>query len=200
MLGHMVLKSMWSVLILAGAVSTFVACTGVSQNEFDRVSSDLDNARRDQIQLGIDLSMSENRITELHHNLEDISADLIKSQSEVADLTSKLEDKSGDLDTAKTTISEYSKVVDVDFPNLRYRANQASLVIGIVNVFLQVRLSGSDPDLETSLNLLSKINGIEDDEIREMWELIMKSGDTLSDEQSGEIIWTMLTKVEESLK
>ena len=235
-------KSIWYFLILTGAVSTFVACTGVSQNEMDRVSTDLDNARKDTAQLGTDLAMSESRIYELHHDLENISADLIKSQSEVsdliskfdgksdelaksenivfelqrdledtgadliksqskvADLTSKLDGKSAELDAAKVKISEYSQVVEVDFPNLRNRTDQASLVMEIFNEFLRIGASGSTPDLQTSLNLFGKINDIEDDEIRGIWDLIMESGDTLSDQESGELIWAMLVKVEKSLK
>lgn len=91
-------------------------------------------------------------------------------------------------------------MVEVDFPNLRYRADQASLVIEIFKEFLQIRLSESDLDLQASLNLFSKINDIEDEEIREMWKHIIEYCDTLSDEQSGEIIWTMLTESIELLK
>ena len=71
MSGNGILKSTTVVLILIGAVFGLVSCTGVSQEEFDRISKDLDVARTHEQQISNDLAVVQSKMKDIETERDD---------------------------------------------------------------------------------------------------------------------------------
>ena len=154
MSGNGTLKSTTVVLILIGALFGLVSCTGVSQEEFDRVSKDLNVARAHEQQI------------------------------------------SNDLAVAQAKLVEYSKVVETDYPDLRLRVTEASLILEVLTGFFDFGTTG---DTSNVLQLMGKLDDIENKNIRESVEYMMQSDD-ISDDEAGMIIISWLEEIERLLR
>ena len=166
--GNGILKSTTVVLILIGALFGLVSCTGVSQEEFDRVSKDLDTGRTHEQQISNDLAVAQ----------------------------SKIEDIETELDDARAKLVEYSKVVETDYPDLRLRVTEASLILEILTGFFD---AGTTGDMSNVLQLMGKVDDIENKDIRESVEYMMQSDD-ISDDEAGMIIISWIEEAERLLK
>jgi len=89
-----------------GGLFGLLACSGVSQEEFDRVYEDLDATRAQE---------------------QRSSSDLAVAQSKVKDIETELDD-------ARAKLAEYSKIVETDDPDLRLRAEQVRLILEVFNI------------------------------------------------------------------
>ena len=104
-------KSKAAALVLFAGLFGLVGCSGVSQEEFDRVSEDLNDTRAQE---------------------QRISNDLAVAQSKVKDIETELTDTENELDDARAKLAGYSKIVETDYPDLSRRAEQARLILAVL--------------------------------------------------------------------
>ena len=171
MRGYGILKSTAAALILFGGLFGLVACSGVSQEEFDRVYEDLDATRAQE---------------------QRISNDLAVAQSKVKDIGTELDD-------ALVKLAEYSKIVETDYPDLSLRAEQARLILAVFNEFYRIGITG-DFDTSSILQLFGQMAEVENSEIQQSLEYLLENVDYMSDDEVGMLIVGWVIEAEKLLR
>jgi hypothetical protein len=176
MRGYGILKSTAAALILFGGLFSLVGCSGVSQEEFDRVYEDLDATRAQE---------------------QRISNDLAVAQSKVKDIGTELDD-------ALVKLAEYSKIVETDYPDLSLRAEQARLLLAFFNELYRIGDTGDldsagYAEYSSVLVLFGQLVEIENPDMQQSVEYLFENIEYLSSDEAGEIVMGWLIEAERLL-
>ena len=184
-----ILKSTAAVLILFAGLFGLVACSGVSQEEFDRVSEDLDDTRAQEQRISNDLSVAQSKVKDIETELKDTETELDDTRAQEQRISndlsvaqSKVKDTETELDDARAKLAEYSKIVETDYPDLSLRAEQARLILSVFNGFLHI---GFTDDTSGVVQLFGQLAEVENPEIQQSIEYLLENVDYMSEEEVG---------------
>ena len=168
-------KSQAAALVLFAGLFGLVGCSGVPQEEFDRVSEDLNDTRAQEQQISNDLAVAQSKV-------KDIETELTDTETELADARAKL--------------AEYSKIVETDYPDLSRRAEQARLILAVFNEFMNIGKTG---DASGVFQLFGQLAGIDNPVIQQSVEVLLRGGASMSEDEAGLIAVDWLVEAEKLL-
>ena len=168
-------KSQAAALVLFAGLFGLVGCSGVPQEEFDRVSEDLNDTRAREQQISNDLAVAQSKV-------KDIETELTDTETELADARAKL--------------AEYSKIVETDYPDLSRRAEQARLILAVFNEFMNIGKTG---DASGVFQLFGQLAGIDNPVIQQSVEVLLRGGASMSEDEAGLIAVDWLVEAEKLL-
>ncbi len=194
---YSILKSSVVILILLTSLLGSVACSGVSQEEFDTLSEDLDSAQARAQQHEADLGVAQRKVKDIEIELAIVQSKANDTETELAIALSKAKDIEMELDRARAKLSDHSNNADGDYEDLRYRAWQARLMVSSFNEFMQIGITG---DSSNFIQLLGLLADIENPVIQESLQYLMENSDDISGDESFLIIMSWLVEAEKLLR
>ncbi len=196
MRGYGILKSALINLILLSALFGSVACSGVSQEEFDTVSENLDTALAREQRVETDLAVSQSKFEDIEIELAIVQSKTKDIKTELAVARSKAKDIETELDDARANLLEYSNSVDTDYADLSHRAEQARLILSIFNEFVHIGITG---DTSKLVQLFGQLAEVENTDIQESLEYLLENSDFISEDETGMIVMSWLIEAEKLL-
>ena len=161
------------------------ACTGVSQEDFDRVSKELTDTKSELVNAQEELDL-------VSKELADTKSDLIDSQEELLSIKQTLTDYEQISSELSTTQSRYE--------DLRERASQVSYILQFFVASVEAWGTGDDSKIFAAISSLGKV---EDEEIQSaLTDLFGKaeSMEDMSDEEAMLIFVSLFGRAIELLE
>ena len=144
------------------------ACSGVSQDEFDRISKELDDAKKDLDDAKTELSdsVSQDEFDRVSEELDDTKSNLVDTKAELLSLKQTLADHQQASQQTSDMLLEVQnkhKITQNSYEDLRKRTSEVSHLIEFFVVSYHAEATGDYSKLGKALSLFGKI---EDDELQ----------------------------------